>query len=116
VWFAGDTSLVDAMAAIPEQAGGPVDLALVPISGWAPRLSAGHMGPAEAAEACAVVGARTAVPVHWGTLHTPFGRHLPRGWMDRPAGLFAAAMSERAPACRVLLPQAGEVCRVPVGR
>jgi L-ascorbate metabolism protein UlaG (beta-lactamase superfamily) len=115
-WFAGDTSLVEAMAGIPEQAAGPVDLAFVPISGWAPRLSAGHMGPVEAAEACAVVGARAAVPVHWGTLHTPLGRNIPRGWMDRPAALFAAALSERAPACRVVLPQIGDRCRIPVGR
>jgi L-ascorbate metabolism protein UlaG (beta-lactamase superfamily) len=104
------------MATLPEQAGGPVDLALVPISGWAPRLSAGHMGPVEAAEACAVVGARAAMPVHWGTLHTPFGSNLPRGWMDRPAELFAAAMSQRAPACQVLLPRIGERCRVPARR
>lgn len=112
VWFAGDTSLVEEMATLPEQAGAPIDLALVPISGWAPRLSGGHMGPSEAAEACRMVDARAAVPVHWGTLHTPFGRNLPRGWMDRPAVQFAAAMAERAPGCRVVVPPIGERCPI----
>ena len=114
VWFAGDTSLVPEMATIPEQVGTPIDVAFVPISGWAPRLSGGHMGPGEAAEACAMVGARAAVPVHWGTLHTPGGRNMPRGWMDRPAELFAQAMAERAPGCRVMIPRIGERCRVAV--
>jgi L-ascorbate metabolism protein UlaG (beta-lactamase superfamily) len=113
VWVAGDTSLYDEIADIPEQAGGAVDVALVPISGWAPRLSGGHMGPDEAARACSMVRARYAVPVHWGTLHTPGGRHFPRGWMDRPARIFAEAMAQRAPACRVVVPRIGQ--RVSVG-
>ena len=45
IWFAGDTSLYADMSRIPEWAGAPIDLALVPIGGWAPRLSEGHMGP-----------------------------------------------------------------------
>lgn len=111
-WFAGDTSVYPEMALIPEQAGGPIELAFVPISGWAPRLSGGHMGPSEAADACAMVGARCVVPVHWGTLHTPGGRNTPRGWMDRPAPLFVDAMAVRAPNCRVLIPRIGERYRL----
>jgi L-ascorbate metabolism protein UlaG (beta-lactamase superfamily) len=45
----------------------------VPVGGWGPRLSPGHLGPDEAAEAVARSGAAHAVPVHYGTLH-------PRGW------------------------------------
>jgi L-ascorbate metabolism protein UlaG (beta-lactamase superfamily) len=115
IWFAGDTSLFAGMSRIPEDAGTTIALALVPISGWGPRLSEGHMGPSEAAEACAVVGARCAVPVHWGTLHVPGGSNLPRGWMDQPRAAFAAAMSERAPDCRVLSLRIGERRRVPGG-
>jgi L-ascorbate metabolism protein UlaG (beta-lactamase superfamily) len=107
LWFAGDTSLFDDMEAIPEQAGAPIELAFVPISGWGPRLSGGHMGPAEAAQACARVGARRAVPVHWGTLHTPGGREIPRGWMHRPPQAFLAAMDRHAPDCEVLVPEVG---------
>ena len=113
IWFAGDTSLYTDMSRIPERAGAPIDLALVPIGGWAPRLSEGHMGPTEAAEACALVGARNAVPVHWGTLHTPGGRNLPRGWMDRPASVFATALSQGVPGCRVLSLAPGGWRRVP---
>ena len=102
IWFAGDTSLYADMSKIPDLAGTAIELALVPIGGWGPRLSEGHMGPTEAAEACALVGARNAVPVHWGTLHAPGGRNLPRGWMDRPAPVFASALAQGVPGCRVL--------------
>ncbi len=111
-WFAGDTALVASMSDLPAQAQGPVDVAFVPISGWGPRLSAGHLGPTEAAVACEMVAARCAVPVHWGTLHTPFGRDLPRGWMDRPAEQFEASVALRAPGCRVVIPRIGERFRL----
>lgn len=101
VWFAGDTEPYAAMADLPAMAGGPIDLALVPIGGWGPRLSGGHMDPAQAARVCAVVGARAAVPVHWGTLHTPVSRRLPPGWMDAGGPAFAAAAAREAPGCAV---------------
>ena len=56
IWFAGDTAPFAAMADIPALAGGPIDLALVPVGGWGPRLSGGHMDPVQAARACAIVG------------------------------------------------------------
>ena len=61
-WFPGDTGLRDDMAQVP-----PVDLALVPVGGWGPTLGPLHMDPDEGAEAVRRVGARWAVPVHWGT-------------------------------------------------
>ena len=51
-WLAGDTDLYDDMEALPELAGAPIDISLVPVGGWGPRLSPGHMGPKEAAVAC----------------------------------------------------------------
>ena len=99
VWVAGDTELYPDMATLAEMAAAPIDLAVVPVSGWAPRLSGGHMDHEEAARACAVVGARFAIPVHWGTLHVPAGRHLPRGWMDRPGLAFARDVHRLAPDC-----------------
>jgi L-ascorbate metabolism protein UlaG (beta-lactamase superfamily) len=62
-WYPGDTELRADMRDVA-----PVDLALVPVGGWGPTLAEGHIGPAEAAEAVRQVGARWAVPVHWGTL------------------------------------------------
>lgn len=107
IWVAGDTSLFPGLGALPEQAAGPIDLAIVPVSGWGPRLSGGHLGPVEAAEACARVGARHAVPVHWGTLHTPGGRVYPRGWMDRPGPEFVDALADLAPRCVPMLLRPG---------
>ncbi len=61
-WYAGDTELRDDLADVD-----PVDLALVPVGGWGPTLSEGHLDPQQAAEAVMRVGATWAVPVHWGT-------------------------------------------------
>ena len=61
-WFPGDTGLRDDMADVRR-----VDLALVPVGGWGPTLGPLHMDPDEGAEAVGRVGARWAVPVHWGT-------------------------------------------------
>ena len=108
VWVAGDTSLYPAMWHLPDLAGTPVDVALVPVHGWGPRLSGGHLGPVDAARACAIVRARVAIPVHWGTLHAPASRRLPPGWMDRAGDAFAAALAREAPDCRAVVLQPGE--------
>ena len=68
MWIAGDTSLYPEMDDLPDLAGGPIDLAVVPIHGWGPRLSGGHMNPERAAHACAMIGAAAAMPYHWGSL------------------------------------------------
>ena len=106
VWFAGDTSLHPGMADLPELAGAPIDVALLPIGGWGPRLSAGHMGPEEAAEAAALSGAATVVPIHYGTLH-------PRGWPTTRLG-WTTAPGERLPA-QVALRSAATAQVLPVG-
>ena len=102
VWLAGDTELYPEMEDLAEMAGGGVDVALVPIGGWGPRLSPGHMGPEEAAVACRLSCAAYAVPVHWKTLHVPAGRSLPRGWMDAAGPLFVEALAREAPRCRAV--------------
>ncbi|MBT0772029.1 MBL fold metallo-hydrolase [Kineosporia sp. J2-2] len=109
VYLAGDTSLYDEMADLPALAGGRIDLAVVPIGGWGPKLSGGHMDPDQAARACALIGARAAVPVHWGTLHAPVVGRYPAGWMDAGGENFARALRRHAPGCRpvVLEPGAG---------
>ncbi|QLQ11113.1 MAG: MBL fold metallo-hydrolase [Nocardioidaceae bacterium] len=98
VWFAGDTSLYDEIAVLADLAEQPVDLAVVPIGGWGARLSGGHMGPREAAEACRLVGAKQALAVHYGTLTVPAMSRFPRGWMQRPGG-FDLALADLAPGC-----------------
>lgn len=108
VWAVGDTEHFPGMAHLPRLAGGPVDVALVPVGGWGPRLSGGHLDPVRAARVCAEVGVRVAVPVHWGTLHAPGGRHLPRGWMDHAGTAFAAAAQREAPGTQVVVLRPGE--------
>lgn len=108
VWVAGDTSRYPAMWHLPDLAGAPIDIALVPVHGWGPRLSGGHLGPIEAARACAIVRARFAIPVHWGTLHAPAARHLPPGWMDVAGDAFAVALAREAPDCRAVVLAPGE--------
>ena len=107
VWLAGDTALFPELEAIAEPGSGAVDVAVVPIAGWGPKLSPGHMGPVEAAIACRRVGARWAVPVHWGTLHMPAGRRIPRGWMDKAAPAFAEAIAREAPSCQPVMLDVG---------
>ena len=111
IWVAGDTSLYPEMAQLPELAGGPIDLAVVPVGGWGPRLSGGHLDSDAAAEVCALVGASAAVPYHWGTLYAPGMQNRPPGWMDRPLTAFPAAMARHAPECRALVLAPGRVRR-----
>ncbi|MCB0878436.1 MAG: MBL fold metallo-hydrolase [Thermoleophilia bacterium] len=67
VWFAGDTAYDDILERV-----GQVDVALVPVGGWWRTLGPGHMDSANAARALELVGARVAIPIHWGTYH-PIG-------------------------------------------
>ena len=113
VWLAGDTDLYPEMASQPELAGSPVDVAVVPIGGWGPRLSPGHMGPKQAATACRIVAARSAVPVHWQTLHVPVAGRFPRGWMDLAGPRFVEALTHEAPSCRPLVLDIGSSATLP---
>ena len=108
LWLAGDTSLYPEMADLPDLAGGPIDLAVVPVGGWGPRLSGGHLDPDQAAQACALVGAAPALPYHWGTFYVPSRSNSPQGWMDRPGPEFARALAGRAPECHALVLSPGE--------
>jgi len=102
VYFAGDTDLFDGMGDL-----GPVDVGLVPIWGWGPGLGAGHLDPARAAEAVALLRPGLVVPIHWGTY---FPIHLGlRGapdFVDLPPAEFVAAVEKIAPdvSVRVLRP------------
>jgi len=99
IYFAGDTDLFDGMAEL-----GPVDVAILPVSGWGPRLPAGHLDPRGAAEALRLLRPKLAVPVHWGTFRTPFGERPD----DRPAREFAKAAAELAPEVEVHVLAIGE--------
>lgn len=101
-WFAGDTSLYDAMGDFSTLAGRSIDLACVPVGGWGARLSGGHMGPEQAAQACLMTGARNALAVHYGTLTVPMMSRYPRDWMPRPGWEFDTVLRATVPDCHLV--------------
>jgi L-ascorbate metabolism protein UlaG (beta-lactamase superfamily) len=103
VYFAGDTGLFGGMGDL-----GPVDLALLPVWGWGPRLGSGHLTPVAAAEALTLVRPRQAVPIHWGTFYPAgLGRLFPRH-LTRPPIEFARVARALAPAVDVRVLRPGE--------
>ncbi len=93
VWFAGDTGLDDGLVELR----GRVAIALLPIWGWGTSLGPGHLDPASASQALALVRPDIVVPIHWGTL-LPFGlgrRH--RDLLHTPAEEFAERAAHAAP-------------------
>jgi L-ascorbate metabolism protein UlaG (beta-lactamase superfamily) len=105
VYFAGDTELFDAMADLAEPR---LDLALLPVWGWGPRLGAGHLDPEDAARALTLLRPRRAVPIHWGTYASAWARRaLPPGLVADPARDFARHAARLAPGVEVALLQPG---------
>ena len=95
-YFAGDTELYDGMRDLR-----PLDVALVPIWGWGPRLGPGHMDPAQAAEAVALLAPDVVVPIHWGTFF-PVHSYKRHGYLrTEPAPEFQKHCAELAPDVRV---------------
>jgi L-ascorbate metabolism protein UlaG (beta-lactamase superfamily) len=101
VYFAGDTDLFPEMEELA-----PVDVALVPVAGWGPRLGPGHMDACRAARAVALLRPRVAIPIHWGTLHR---RAMRLGeWFTGPGDEFAAQVAAVAPGSEVRVLRPGE--------
>jgi L-ascorbate metabolism protein UlaG (beta-lactamase superfamily) len=102
VYFAGDTDLFPGMSAFA-----PVDLALLPIAGWGPRLPAGHMNARSAVQALGLLRARAAVPIHWGT-YRRLGMRASVALLRAPADEFARLAAADQPTVEVhVLPVGG---------
>jgi L-ascorbate metabolism protein UlaG (beta-lactamase superfamily) len=99
VYFAGDTDVFDGMAELA-----PLEAALLPVAGWGPRLPAGHLDPAGAAEALTLLQPRLAIPIHWGT----FAPWRAPADDDTAPRAFAVAAAERAPGVDVRILHPGE--------
>ena len=99
IYFAGDTALFSGMRELR-----PVDVALLPVAGWGPRLGPGHLDPASAVEALRLLEPKTALPIHWGTLRRLFAQRPD----DRPARDFERLAGERAPGVDVRVLSIGE--------
>jgi L-ascorbate metabolism protein UlaG (beta-lactamase superfamily) len=101
VYFAGDTDLFEGMADIA----GDLDLALLPVAGWGPKLPPGHLDPERAARAAALLRPRVAVPIHWGTYASPGAAVADPA---APAREFAGLTAAAAPDVEVRILQPGE--------
>jgi L-ascorbate metabolism protein UlaG (beta-lactamase superfamily) len=105
VYFAGDTDLFGGMARIADD----LDVALLPVAGWGPRLPPGHLGPRSAAEALRLLLPRLAVPIHWGTYRS-IGLSRDPAELRGPAERFARFAAELAPEVEVrVLPVGGSI-------
>lgn len=108
IYFAGDTGLFSEMRGL----GAPLDVALLPVAGWGPRLPAGHLDPESAATALRLLEPRFAVPIHWRTFW-PLYRRGPYHESAAAGALFAAHAEELAPDVEVRILEIGE--RWPIG-
>ena len=109
VFFAGDTAPFD----VRELAGG-IDVALLPIAGWGPRLNLRHhLDPQAAARMAAEFQPRVAVPIHWGTLLRMGLGERSEELLELPPSEFAAHMAELAPGVSVRVLTPGESMPLP---
>jgi L-ascorbate metabolism protein UlaG (beta-lactamase superfamily) len=99
VYFAGDTDLFDGMQELR-----PIDVALLPVGGWGPRLPPGHLDPTRAAAALPLLEPRIAVPIHWGTYAAPY--NPPQE--EDPGEAFREAAAAVAPSVQVVVLREGE--------
>jgi L-ascorbate metabolism protein UlaG (beta-lactamase superfamily) len=103
VYFAGDTGLYDEMRDL-----GPLDVAVLPVGGWGPRLPSDHLNPLSAAKALELLRPAACVPVHWGTIYPPW---LPPAfnarWSEWPYA-FARYAAHLVPEVDVRILQPGE--------
>jgi L-ascorbate metabolism protein UlaG (beta-lactamase superfamily) len=67
-YHSGDTAWGEHFAEIGQRVG-PIDWAMLPIGGYAPRwfMEPQHIDPIEAGRACLDLGARHLLAMHWGT-------------------------------------------------
>jgi L-ascorbate metabolism protein UlaG (beta-lactamase superfamily) len=100
VYFAGDTDVFEGMRELA-----PLDVALLPIWGWGPRVGRGHLDPHGAAEALRLLQPRLAVPIHWGT-YRRIGLSRDAAVLREPPARFERLARELAPDVdvRVLVP------------
>lgn len=91
IWFAGDTGYNDRLFKEIGAAAGPVDLALIPIGAYDPRvfMQTYHVDPDEAVAIHQDIGAAQSIGMHWGTY--PLTAEEP---MDPPRRLAAARERE----------------------
>jgi L-ascorbate metabolism protein UlaG (beta-lactamase superfamily) len=109
IYFAGDTDLYAGMSEIGRDG---LDVALLPVWGWGPRLGPGHLDPERAAEAVRLLTPKVAIPIHWGTLW-PIAMRWRRQHLTEPPLRMAAAVSALGLSTKVAILAPGEAYDLP---
>jgi L-ascorbate metabolism protein UlaG (beta-lactamase superfamily) len=104
IYHSGDTAWGDHFAEIGARCG-TIDLAMLPIGGYAPRwfMEPQHVDPEEAGRAFEALGARVMAAMHWGTF-----RLTDEAIGEPPARLRAWWQERGLPAERLWIPDIGE--------
>jgi len=106
VFFVGDTALFEDLADIGKRFN--IDTAMLPVWGFGPYIRGDHMSPAEAAEALSMLSARTAIPIHWGTVH-PIGPIWEKmSFLEEPPRVFSREAARIVPMTDVRILSPGE--------
>jgi L-ascorbate metabolism protein UlaG (beta-lactamase superfamily) len=104
IYFTGDTDLFPGMADLSDH----LDVALLPVWGWGPTISKGHLDPGRAVEALGMLKPRIAIPIHWGTMHPSGLGWLKPSFLSRPPVEFARLAKQLVPAVSVrIIPPGG---------
>jgi L-ascorbate metabolism protein UlaG (beta-lactamase superfamily) len=111
IYFAGDTDLFAGMADV----GPRIDLALLPVGGWGLTLPAGHLNPLRAAQALRMLGARRAIPIHWGSLRIPLLWRIDPSRFTTPGSDFEAHARKLAPEVDAFVAAPGQAIEVTGG-
>jgi L-ascorbate metabolism protein UlaG (beta-lactamase superfamily) len=109
IYFAGDTDLFPGMADLDPR----LDLAVLPVGGWGLTLAEGHLDPVRAAQALRLLGARRAIPIHWGSLRIPGLWHIHRDRFTTPGADFEAHARALAPEVDAFVAAPGQPIEVP---
>ena len=107
-YHSGDTAWGDHFAEIAERCA-PIDWAMLPIGGYAPRwfMESQHIGPDEAGRAFEGLRARNLLAMHWGTFR------LTDEAVGEPVARLRAWWTERGlPDTRLWIPDLGEPCEL----
>jgi L-ascorbate metabolism protein UlaG (beta-lactamase superfamily) len=106
IYFTGDTDLFPGMADLSDN----LDVALLPIWGWGPTISKGHLDPKRAAQALPLLNPRVAIPIHWGTMHLTGLGWLKPSFLSQPPVEFAHLAAQLAPKVSVrIIPPGGSI-------
>jgi L-ascorbate metabolism protein UlaG (beta-lactamase superfamily) len=104
LYFAGDTALFPEMRRLA----GRADVALLPVGRWGPPSGPERLSPSSAVAAARLIGAKVAVPIHWGTLYVPGFEAGRWGWGSTTAGAAFAEAARDVPDLVAVVLQPGE--------